>query len=205
VNASPSVIVFDLGNVLIPVDPEQTVRRLNERQAGLGDLVKRLIVENPEWQKNLEVGAWSKERFLEEIVPRLDGALTGEEVCEYYSEIFELNDDVIALLPKLKKNYSVFLLSNTNEIHQKYGWEKYDFIKRFDEVILSNEAGSAKPDAAIYREAEKRSGKPSAEHLFIDDLIENVEGAKRVGWDAILFRGYDDLTAEFRARGVKFE
>jgi glucose-1-phosphatase len=205
VSGAPSVIVFDLGNVLIPVDPERTVRRLNERQAGLGDLVKRLIVENPEWQKNLEVGAWSKERFLEEIVPRLDGALTGEEVCEYYSEIFELNDDVIALLPKLKKNYPVFLLSNTNEIHQKYGWEKYDFIRLFDEVILSNEVGSAKPDAAIYREAEKRSGKPAAEHLFIDDLIENVEGAKRVGWDAVLFRGYDDLVAEFRERGVKFE
>ena len=204
-SGAPSVIVFDLGNVLIPVDPERTVRRLNERQAGLGDLVKRLIVENPEWQKNLEVGAWSKERFLEKIVPRLDGALTGEEVCEYYSEIFELNDDVIALLPKLKKNYPVFLLSNTNEIHQKYGWEKYDFIRLFDEVILSNEVGSAKPDAAIYREAEKRSGKPAAEHLFIDDLIENVEGAKRVGWDAVLFRGYDDLVAEFRERGVKFE
>jgi len=54
--------------------------------------------------------------------------------------------DVVALLPEIKKNYKLYLVSNTNSIHQKYGYQHYEFLKIFDKLFLSHEVGFVKPE-----------------------------------------------------------
>ena len=73
----------------------------------------------------------------------------------------------------------------------------------FDKLFLSYEIGAAKPEEAIYRAVETYTRKPSSEHLFIDDIKEYVEGAKACGWDAIQFKGYENLVKELDKRGVE--
>ena len=119
-----------------------------------------------------------------------------------WSDIFSFNEDVIALLPELKKNYKLYLVSNTNSIHKKYGYENYEFLKLFDEIFLSHEVGFIKPEEEIYREVEKVSGFPSEEHIFIDDILEYVDAAKNIGWDGIQFTGYDDLIEKLKDRKI---
>jgi putative hydrolase of the HAD superfamily len=132
----------------------------------------------------------------------IDHKIDTETFKKYYADIFSINEDVISLLPILKKNYKLFLLSNTDSIHQKYGWQKYEFLKYFDKLILSHEIGSVKPEQKIYRAVEETSGLPSEEHFYIDDIQEYVDAGINLGWDAVLFEGYYKLLSDLKERKI---
>jgi len=197
-----SVIVFDLGNVLLPFDYSKAINHFNNLKPNLGNKFSKLYQENYHIHRNFEGGKITREDFLSTMVNWLENKVDGENFCKVFSDIFTLNEDVISLLPKIKENYKLVLLSNTNEIHKQYGYEHYEFLKNFDKLFLSHEIGAIKPEKEIYYAVEEYTQKPSAEHLFIDDIIDYVEGAKKCGWDAIQFTGYDNLVYELKIRRI---
>jgi epoxide hydrolase-like predicted phosphatase len=197
-----SVIVFDLGNVLIPFDYNILIKKLDEVKEGSGKHFIETYFANYDFHRDFERGEISEEKFIERMLEILDHSIDGETFCNYFSCIFKQNKEVAALLPVLKKNYKLILLSNTNSIHEKYGWEHYDFLKYFDDLILSHEIGAVKPEEKIYRAVEKSSGSPAEEHIFIDDIEEYVEAAKGLGWNGIHFKGYDYLVEELKLKGI---
>lgn len=197
-----SAIVFDLGNVLIPFDYSKIIKRLNEIEHGLGDSFYKKYQADYHVHRQFETWELSTEDFLDIMMQWTNHKITKEEFCEIYSNIFTVNEDVVSLLPELKKRYKLVLLSNTNYIHQKYGWEKYEFLKHFDKLILSHEAGAIKPQEKIYKSVEAFTQLPSEEHIFIDDVLEYAEGAKKCGWDAVQFLGYDNLLKELQIRKI---
>ena len=199
-----SAIVFDLGNVLIPFDYSKAINKLNEVENGLGNRFYDFFKSNYNLHREFEIGKISEKEFINKILSIVDHKIDEKTFCKYYADIFSLNEDLISLLPTMKKNYKLFLLSNTDSIHKKYGWEKYDFLKYFDKLILSFEVGAVKPDEKIFREVEKASELPSSEHFFIDDIQEYVEGAKNVGWDAVQFIDYQKLMNDLRERKISF-
>ena len=199
-----SAIVFDLGNVLIPFDYDIILNKLNNIKSGLGNRFAVRYKSNYSVHRKFETWELSNDEFLNIMMEWTENTLSKNEFCELYSNIFVVNNDVASLLPKLKKNYKLVLLSNTNSIHQKYGWAKYDFLKNFDELILSHKVGAVKPDAKIYKAVEQFTNLPSAEHLFIDDVEEYVNGAKSVGWNAVQFVDYKKLIADLRNYHISF-
>ncbi|MCW8809388.1 MAG: HAD family phosphatase, partial [Ignavibacteriaceae bacterium] len=192
-NRKYSAIVFDLGNVLIPFDFKKALIKLDQVENGLGDRFNNFFKTNYNLHREFEKGKISDQDFIKRMLTIVDHKIDESTFCKYYADIFSLNEDVISLLPVLKKNYKLFLLSNTDSIHKKYGWEKYEFLKNFDRLILSFEVGSVKPEEKIYRTVEKASGFSSQEHLFIDDIQEYVDGSKNIGWDAVQFVNYQKL------------
>lgn len=199
-----SVIVFDLGNVLIPFDYTKPIQYFNNIKPGLGDRFAQLYKENYHIHRSFEKGELTRSKYLMQMIEWLEGMVAGEEFCKIFSDIFTLNQDIIDLLPQLKKHYTLCLLSNTNEIHKEYGYQHYTFLNYFDKLFLSHEVGAIKPEEKIYRTVEKFTGRPSDEHLFVDDIHEYVEGAKACGWDGIQFKSYEDLLKEFDSRKILF-
>jgi putative hydrolase of the HAD superfamily len=197
-----SAIVFDLGNVLIPFDYSRTIERINTVEPGLGDRFYEFYRLNYNIHRDFERGKITEEKFINKMLSAMSNKIDADTFCDYYSDIFTLNEDVISLLPKLKKSYDLFLLSNTDSIHKKYRWEKYDFLKYFDDIILSFEVGSVKPEERIYSEVENASGFSSEEHFYIDDIQEYVDVAKKIGWDAVLFENYSQLIRDLRERKI---
>ncbi|MDQ3787782.1 MAG: HAD-IA family hydrolase [Actinomycetota bacterium] len=59
----------------------------------------------------------------------------------------------------------------------------------FDDVVLSCDVGVRKPDAALFRVAESRSGLPPRFNILADDLAGNVAGADQAGWTGVLAGG----------------
>ena len=57
-----------------------------------------------------------------------------------------------------------------------------------------------KPDPAIYRLLIDRNGLAASDCLFIDDSAANVEGARAVGMDAVLFTDPAALERELNDR-----
>ena len=201
-NRKYSAIVFDLGNVLIPFDFKKALIKLDQVEDGLGDRFNNYFKANYHLHREFEKGKISEKDFIIRMLEIVDNKIDESTFCKYYADIFSLNEDVISLLPVLKKNYKLFLLSNTDSIHKKYGWEKYEFLKYFDKLILSFEVGSVKPEEKIYRAVEEASGFSSQKHIFIDDIQEYVDGAKNIGWDAVRFEGYEKLIKDLKERNI---
>lgn len=86
-------------------------------------------------------------------------------------------------------------LSNTSASH----WELLQASDALGKIRLrhaSHLLGLIKPDAAIYRAFEQRTGFAPAEILFFDDLEENVAGARVCGWNAVRVDHEGDTAAQ---------
>ena len=197
-----SAIVFDLGKVLIPFDYTLAINKLNKIEEGLGSRFIEFYKTNYNFHRDFERGKISETEFVNKMLEVVDHKVDSETFKKYYADIFSVNEEVASLLPILKDNYSLFLLSNTDSIHQKYGWQKYEFLKYFDKLILSHEVHSVKPEEKIYRKVEEASGFPSKEHFYIDDIQEYVDAAIKLGWDAVVFEGYDKLMNDLKERKI---
>ena len=197
-----SAIVFDLGQVLLRFDYKYFVEKVNRYKAGIGERFLEHYKNNYEIHRDFEKGLISEKYFISRMLEFLDHTIDEETFCKYWSDIFSFNDDVIALLPLLKKKYKLYLISNTNSIHKKYGYQNYEFLKLFDKLILSHEVKFIKPEKEIYLEVQKVSGFPSEEHIFVDDILEYVDAAKSLGWDGIQFVGYEDLVMNLKKRNI---
>jgi len=68
-----------------------------------------------------------------------------------------------------------------------------EWLPYLDEVTLSFELGTAKPDVRIYRHCLERLGVEPEEALFVDDRAENVAAARALGMHAVQYTGVDDL------------
>ena len=197
-----SAIVFDLGQVLLRFDYKYFVGKVNRHKAGIGERFLEHYKNNYEIHRDFEKGLISEKYFISRMLEFLDHTIDEETFSKYWSDIFSFNDDVITLLPVLKKNYKLYLISNTNSIHKKYGYQNYEFLKLFDKLILSHEVKFIKPEKGIYLEVQKVSGFPSEEHIFVDDILEYVDAAKSLGWDGIQFVGYEDLVMNLKQRNI---
>lgn len=197
-----SAVVFDLGMVLVPFDYKIMVKRLEGIEPGLGDQFINSYKSNYQTHRDFERGDISEVDFVNMMLSVINHKIDSETFKRFYSEIFTFNQDVIDLLPVIKKIYRLFLLSNTNAIHQQYGWKDFPFIKHFEKLILSHEVGAVKPEEKIYRAVEAASGLPPEEHIFIDDIKEYAEAAMKLGWGGIQFKGYDDLVVNLRSKGI---
>jgi putative hydrolase of the HAD superfamily len=98
----------------------------------------------------------------------------------------------LAALKRLRGKYKIFLLSNTNSIHYtqfskifKTTIDEKPFNSLFDKAYYSHEIGLRKPDAEAFEYVLNENNLKPEETLFIDDSIQNIEGARRVGMPTI--------------------
>ncbi len=197
-----SVIVFDLGNVLIPYDYKIAVRKLEKIEQGLGNRFINFYNDNYQYHRAFERGDLPEDQFIEIMLAALKYKIDKKTFCEYYSDIFSVNREVVDLLPKLRKTFTLVLLSNTNIIHYEYGWKHYDFLRYFDNIVVSYEAGAVKPEEKIYKLIESITQKKPREHFFIDDIQLYVDAAMELGWSGTRFTGYKSLLIELINRGI---
>ena len=111
----------------------------------------------------------------------------------------------LSILQKLKSNYNIWLLSNTNSKHIQDEIEiNYLFPKLVDGTIYSFEVGHRKPGEDIYKFAlETAKVFAPEESLFIDDLYENIQAARNLGMNAIHFQSIEKLKVELNNVGLK--
>jgi HAD superfamily hydrolase (TIGR01509 family) len=103
----------------------------------------------------------------------------------------------------LKKKYALSLLSNTDPWHYQDCEQKIRVLQKFERIFLSYDLKMRKPDAEIFiTVAEKLAASPG-ECLFIDDLEENIEAAKSLNFNTILFQNAEQLRIELSEKGIE--
>ena len=88
----------------------------------------------------------------------------------------------------------VFAASNQEHHRAAYLRDEKGLGGHFDELVYSAALGVCKPDRVFFTNAQARMGVTVAQSiLFVDDKVENVDGARMCGWRAMLYRGAEGL------------
>lgn len=193
------LFVFDLGNVILPFEHRQIAVKLHETSRiqdrfTPDDLFKFLFDMDRGLVNPYEEGLMSSVDFFAKLRDKYKLELEFDEFQDIWNIIFEEDLEVNDAILYLKnKDYPVFLLSNTNELHFSYIMERYPIVHSLDEWILSYEVGAKKPKQKIYDAIFERTDAARSEALYIDDIPEYVEAAKSYGLQGLVFKNAKDV------------
>jgi HAD superfamily hydrolase (TIGR01509 family) len=181
-------LIFDLGGVILNLDYQKTTQAFE----ALG-LVDFPLMYSQASQNGLfddyEKGLRSTPNFINALLDYLPtGTTANQVVAAWNAMILDFPPENLALLQRLKADYRLFLLSNTNDIHiqavnralQKVSAEK-SLHPYFEKVYFSCEVHLRKPDAAIFELVCHENGLEMSETLFIDDSEQHIIGARALG------------------------
>jgi putative hydrolase of the HAD superfamily len=198
-------LIFDLGGVIVPFDFQRAYKRL-EPLCSLTTEEMRQRIRATDLVTRFETGLVGSEEFVLELSRTINLTASAEEFHDLWNCIF-LKETLIPeeLFVALKRRYRLMLLSNTNALHFQMLLANYPLLRHMDAFILSYEVRSMKPAPEIYRAALEQAECKPEECFYTDDLIENVEGARRHGMDAVQFVGLDQLRADLKAREITTE
>lgn len=158
------LIAFDLVGVLVSEKDDV----LTDQQ----DKIERFFGEN-----------YSDEQFLSDVQNKygLSKDVIEEEVDYIVNNLYQVKDK--HLFKKLKKDFRGNIVIATNHVSKIKSFIETNFI--VDDIFISANMHSAKPDKDFYLAiVEKYKLKPS-EVLFVDDSLQNIEGALSVGLNAL--------------------
>jgi putative hydrolase of the HAD superfamily len=194
-------VIFDIGNVLLRFDFGVAIRRIAPHctlePAQIGDALEPM-------KMDLESGRIGGDAFLSEVSKRIGFRAPVGELRAAWQEIFEPIELTHQLVHRWKGTRSLFLLSNTNDLHAEYFLNKYPVFEAFENAVYSHEAGVMKPDPGIYTHAIGKFGVDPSRTLFIDDLAPNIEAARGAGFQVHQYSeaGHERLLEQASALGL---
>jgi glucose-1-phosphatase len=187
INGSIKTLVFDLGGVILDLAVEQTIQAF----ADLAGISKQKATEifhtSPEF--NLyEKGGMTDGQFRDFLRSAYTPNASDEKIDGAWNQMLR-NIPVakLELLDRLRDQYHVLLLSNTNEIHLTYINSKLlpqntaSLDQYFHKAYYSHRMLKRKPDAEIFEQVLNENNLKADQTLFLDDNLMNVKGAESVG------------------------
>jgi epoxide hydrolase-like predicted phosphatase len=197
-------VISDLGKVLICFDNSLFYRRMAAvSRLDVDEIAKRVNVHS-EIGQAFDTGRLSPREFYQGALEVLDVEMSERDFFAAYNDVFTLNLPVIDTLSRLRPRLSrMVLLSNTDVARFGFIRDRFPEVLFFDEYVLSYEVGFIKPDPRIYELALEKAGVPPDECVFIDDLRENIEAARRWGVETIHFLEGADLRSAFEQLDIQ--
>jgi len=182
-------LIFDFGGVLMRTADRAPRQRLASRFGLSVDELGELVFGGPD-SLLADTGRMSSEERWRRVSQRLY-LPTKQATDSFVREFFSgeaLDDHLVDHIRMLHREYKTALLSNASDSLDRFVREELGLGEVFDVIIISALVGVRKPDALIYQLALERLGVSAGEALFVDDLADNVEGARKAGLQAIQFR-----------------
>ena len=196
-------IFFDIGGVLIDIHPERTYQYLSDS----ADVETNMVKESFPWDDHdqYERGIMNNEDWFiayKEALPQ-PCCLKRSDFWNAWKLLLGEEKNTVNILEALNKQYSIWLLSNTNPKHIQDEIEKrYLFPSLVNGAVYSFDVGVRKPEKEIYEIAMQRANANPQECLFIDDLLENIQAAKQIGIEGIHFISSEQLKQELVHLGI---
>jgi putative hydrolase of the HAD superfamily len=120
-------------------------------------------------------------------------------------DMFELDHAMIGLAHALAARHRVYLLSNIGDLHWMHLAREFGLHRIGHGALPSFLAGSMKPAAPIYAEAERRFALEPRRTVFIDDRHDNIAAARERGWHGIVHADYASTRAALALVGVELD
>lgn len=190
-----SDVVFDVGRVLIDFSYDRFAATLRAHGAsfeGVEGFLERVDL------IGYELGEISSKEFLQQINQLLTDPLPLDQLAAAWNDLFSPVREMLAVAGSLKENCSVYLLSNTSELHWQYLQERFGLDKICCDMLASYEVGAMKPSPEIFSIACSRFDLQPETTVFIDDREENVNGAIACGWQGIWHRSISNTKQQLQ-------
>jgi HAD superfamily hydrolase (TIGR01509 family) len=197
-------LVFDLGKVLIDFSVERACNQVSTIAGVTPVAIKKFLFDDG-LELEFERGNIDFKTLHQKFGERFNVSVSQSVLAHAAADIFTPMEESLSLLKKLRRKYQktipFVLLSNTNEIHWNHIESNWRVSELFDHVVLSYQVRSIKPDAEIFMEAIRLTGLTAERCFFVDDVAENIAGARRVGLDCEIFQGAAILADQLARRG----
>lgn len=197
-------LIVDFGGVLIDLDRQRCLE--NFRELGLPDVEHTLdLYHQQDFFQQYEKGLISSADFRNVIREKIGKDVDDARIdAAWNSFLVSIPTYKLDLLLALRKDYVVYLLSNTNEIHWKWSCEHAFHYKTFrvedyfEHIFLSYEMKMAKPDEEIFRKVLDDAGLDPKETFFIDDSEANCMTARSLGISTYVPKAGEDWSHLFK-------
>ena len=200
-------LIFDFGNVVAHFDYRKACEILG-RPLGLGGgafLERAQGLGFSPLVQQYESGKITAKTFSRSVCALVGLEMTHNDFAAAWADIFSLNEPVARLISDLKRRrYTLVLGSNTNDLHAAQFRRQFaETLGHFDRLVLSYEVGQIKPHPAFYHACAEAAGAVPSDCVFIDDLPENVAGARAEGLSGVVFCDVPSLLEDLGAIGVE--
>ena len=156
--------------------------------------------EEAEFFNDYETGGISDAQFRSAIKNELSITASDIQIDEAWNAmLLQVPVSRIEAFNVLRSRYKLFVLSNTNDIHIKKFYEIFDhldsgcpFQAYFDKVYYSQEIGTRKPNATAWTPILNEYNLSPERTLFIDDRLDNIQAAEKLGLMTFLNKNLDD-------------
>jgi putative hydrolase of the HAD superfamily len=195
---SGRVVLLDLGGVLVENAGEQGLSALLPYELSRQEIWARWLASDA--VRRFEGGQISPEefaaRFIEEWRLEVGPAAFIESFVTWPRGLF---DGAAVLVRNLRAQHRVACLSNTNVLH----WARFpELAQMFDASFASHLTGFLKPDSEAFEHVLRELDVGADSVWFFDDLLQNVEAARRAGIRALQVRTFADVEPALRAEGL---
>lgn len=197
-------IVFDLGGVLIDWNPRYVFKEYFDDPAQMEWFFENICTWD--WNEEQDAGyplAQATEDKLKEFHPEWQ-----KEIKAYYGRWEEMLGEAIAgtveILESVLANPAlrVYALTNWSAETFPVARERFEFLSRFEGIVVSGEEKMRKPQPEIYQIVLQRYGVNAENAVFIDDNLRNCLAAEKLGFKTIHFQSPANTKNELRALGV---
>ncbi|WP_343216123.1 HAD-IA family hydrolase [Clostridium mobile] len=137
----------------------------------------------------LDRGDITEEEAIDRIYNRSLNNKKLIKLCmENWYELLTPIKESVEILKEVKlKGYKTLALSNFHLLAYENVIKKYNFFHYFDGGIISFKENLLKPENEIYEKLIMKYNIDPKEAIFIDDTKDNIESAKKLGFETILF------------------
>lgn len=189
-----STIIFDLGRVLVNIDFDAFPHAL-----GLFTQEDRAPFRLPvaEASHLYETGKISTDEFTSQLKKIFNHQFSKEQLLTAWNEIIQ-NDvvEINELVLQLQKKYTTAMLSNTCSSHFHKAQATTENANLFSKNYLSYQIGYMKPAREVYEHILRDINIPANQILFVDDLQENIDAAKAVGMQGLVFKNIEQFRTD---------
>ena len=196
-------VVFDIGGVLLDWNPRHLFRKVFESEEEMEWFLSNICTY--EWNVQQDGGKLFSVATAElsEKYPEYS-----DKIAMYYGRWTEMLggeiDGTLKIFRALKSaGMPLYGLSNWSHEAFPVAYERYDFMKEFDGLVVSGYEKLLKPDHAIYKVLIDRYSINPSESVYIDDNKPNAEAARELGFHSIHFLSPDKLREELRVLGLE--
>ena len=181
-------LVFDLGGVIIDLHINATLDEFSRLSGKKQEEIKGSYF-GPDFFHKYEKGLISNGEFKQALSDLLDISVSDDMLERAWNMMLgKINPVRVETLRKLADEYNLLLLSNTNEMHEQafndilyQSCSVKTMHEIFHKVYYSHEIHMRKPDEDIFLHVLEDNGIEAHETLFLDDMVENLKTASRLG------------------------
>ena len=196
-----NAVVFDLGGVLIHWDPRLLYRKLLPSAVAVEEFLNEICT--PEWNARQDAG-----RSFPEGIADLTSKFPEQSslIAAWYNRfaemIFPMEDSIEVLRDLHQRRVHLYALSNWGAETFDATRPMYPFLEWFRGHVISGQVGLVKPDPRIFQFLLREHNLRSAEVLFVDDHLPNVEAASGLGFQVIHFTAAAELRESLEEHGL---